>query len=348
MGMGSAPLDAMNKAQAVRQQKRTDAANQKLLTDQWQRSDLFLPAFGGGSSGLLKDIGSTYRGIYGGINDITPSVGDAYNRYSTASSEFAPSLDKSEEIGKSILSGEAGQQLQDLRKPVYAARNEAVATSKQAQQDATAQTLNRIQAIQRGEGYSGASSAGDKTATDAARTIAANIAAQQGNTNVMNASDAASTAIAARDEQIKAALGGLANQMVSGRYQFTNAPLAAAYSTVMAPQQQFNSMVAPYISPNRPAVLPRVAYPTTGMIWRDAAARSMDSIENMAMGAASGQGGGGQGSGGQPSAGPNYGSTYTGSGGMPYQSTPAPGGAPGSGYSVPYNSGTPNPYAGVI
>lgn len=300
--IGAGFLRANSQTKAVDRQKRADEINARRITDAWKASDLFLPAFGGGATGLLTDIGGDFRDIYSGIKAITPSVGESFAKYSSAAADLKPSLDQSEAIGKSILSGEAGQQLQDLRKPVYDARNKAVATSKQGMQEAIAESLNRMEATQRGRGFSGSSTAGDKAGASISRDIASQVAGQQGAADIANAEDASRVAIAARDEKNRAALGGLANQMLSGRFSFENAPLMAAVAQALAPQASFTAAAAPYMRDNKPPVMMKKAYPTDSMIWQGAIADSMDSIADIAMSYGSSMGGG-QGGGGTPSGG---------------------------------------------
>lgn len=292
--------NAQNKA--VERQQRADRINQERMTKAWQASDMFLPVFGGGATGLLKDIGGNFRDIYTGLNEITPSITSAFSKYSSAASDLRPSIDQSEAIGKAILSGESGEELKASRTPVYEARNKAVATSKQGMQEAIAESLNRAEAAQRGRGFSGSSTAGDKVNATISRDIARDVAGQQGAVDVANAEDASRLSVAARDERNRAAIGGLANQMLSGRFNFENAPLMAALAAVLAPQTSFTSAVAPYMRNNAPPILPKKAYPTESMVWQNATADAMDTVADIVLSYGSSMGGG-QGGGGMPSGG---------------------------------------------
>lgn len=260
------PFDLMAKKSAVKRQRRADMINQERLRKSWMASDLFLPEFGGGATGLLRDIGTDFRSLYDDIGTNTPSLSDSVGRFRTSADEFRPALDQSEEIGKSILSGEAGQQLIDLRKPVYEARNRAVATSKQGMQDAIAESLNRMEAMQRGRGFSGSSTAGDKVGASIRRDIARDVAGQQGAVDVANADDASRTAIAARDERMRAALNGLVQQLLTGRFNFETAPMDAALRNTIAPVNMFTQAVSPYIRANQPPVYMKKALPSNSQL----------------------------------------------------------------------------------
>jgi hypothetical protein len=277
----SGPWDVQAQKSAIQRSQRADSINEQRVKDAWMKSDYFLPAFGGGSSGLTTQFGNEFKDLFDQTNpnNLYGSPATRFANFSSAADEFRPTLTAGENLAKDVVSGDIGQRRVASFAPIAAARDRGVAVTREAQTQSINDILNRIEAGQRASGFSGASSAGDALKADAARKIAATTAAQQAGVDVANATDLANVQNNALSEQL--AGRGFANDLLSNRLKYNLTPEMQTILSSIGNYSARTGAASPFMSINKPPVLMKKAYPSEHGLWMKATGDALSEIEDL-------------------------------------------------------------------
>lgn len=155
-------------------------------------SRLGLPASAVGAGGAILPWGMSDTEQFAGANASNlyrnlSAAGLTVDDYKRLVAKYGPSIAQNDKLAEDIASGKITEDMLTENQPVAAERLAGVETRKNAGLEALAQTLNEIDSIQAGKGFSGDSTGNRTMRFNARRQIGTATAADLSNTRLQNA-----------------------------------------------------------------------------------------------------------------------------------------------------------------
>jgi len=163
------------------------------------RQSAILPFYFGDTE---KNLSTNAAGIYDAIRKRTGSPELQLADYSALLGKYDASANAADKLGEDLVSGRLTDQSLEESQPVFAARRGVAEARRNAGLEALKATLNEIDGIQAGKGYSGDSTGKRMLRFDARRQIGTHSASDLAGANLENASEERAIRESGRDRRL--------------------------------------------------------------------------------------------------------------------------------------------------
>lgn len=164
------------------------------------QSSSILPIYMGKTE---KDLATNAQDIFAAIQKYYGTPEDQMKNNEQIAGQFAPAGAASDRLVVDLATGKVTKEMLDESKPVFAARTKLAESKRNAGLEALSETLNEIDAIQAGKGFSGDSTGSRMLKFNARRGIGTQSAADIGAADLANAEDVRNIKSSGRNLQLQ-------------------------------------------------------------------------------------------------------------------------------------------------